>query len=61
MDAPTLRAERARRDWTQAELAHRAQVSVDTVQRAERGARILPALLAAIVSALRDAAPVEGT
>lgn len=37
--AAQLRAERARRDWTQAELAGRAGLHYNTIHRIEKGQR----------------------
>lgn len=50
-------AERARRRWTQEDLAARAKVHVATVRRLEHGERVLPVVMEAIRAAF-DAAPV---
>jgi transcriptional regulator with XRE-family HTH domain len=50
-------AERARRRWTQEELAERAKVHVATVRRMEQGRDVLPLVRAAIEAAFA-AAPV---
>ena len=49
----TVRAERARRRWTQKELAEKSMVSRATVIRAEHGQSISTANLCRIVATLK--------
>lgn len=63
---PMLRAWRASKLWTQAELAERAGIAVQTVTRAERGAPVqllkatrLARALGTSVQALKEQEPPE--
>lgn len=58
--AARLRAAREAAGWSQAELAQAAAVGERTVQRAENGRHVRPAIRAAIVGVLPELAGVVG-